>query len=91
MNTILVLVGLVGGAGIGWIFVKLDSKSKIRTKILHDHIPHLPYFALFYLIISVWIYIKDYPSLFKIIMTGMFALEVTMYILGKKLLKKLRK
>jgi len=40
MNTILVLVGLVGGAGIGWIFVKLDSKSKIRTKILHDHIPY---------------------------------------------------
>ena len=91
MDIIIGVMGLVCGLGIGSLFVFLDSKSSIRTKMLINHLPHLPYLMLLYLILSVVVIALNYPYQLKIILPGMVGIESAMYILGRRLQKSLNK
>lgn len=87
-----ILVGMVGlfiGMCIGGFLVFYDSTSQVRTKLLFDHVPHLPYFANFYMILLCIVVALKYPLVVVLIISGMVGVESAMFVCGTKLRKSI--
>lgn len=85
MNLLPNVVGIIGGLLLGSLDVFLDSRSKERTKRSLAHRPQLPYFALFYMVLSLLAFALNLPALYQMVVTGMIGMESAMYVWGGRL------